>query len=154
MLQGKSEAWLAPSMKIAVRRTDGDFPMEARSESGNAIAMDGIAATGGHPSGARPIGLLLMALGGCLPMTGVLSIPRIQPMGRGSLEVEVRGERKADAVPSPSLDISVVFTVGREADRQRVHPAAALSMESSVATTLAPQHHLVSCPSFTPFTFT
>jgi putative redox protein len=125
-------------MKMAVRRTDGDFPMEALSESGNAVAMDGSAATGGHPSGARPIGLLLMALGGCLPMIDVLSIPRMQAMGPGSLDVEVRGEREADAVPWPFREISVVFTVGGEADRQRVHPAAAFSMERSVATTLEP----------------
>ncbi len=124
-------------MKITVKRTDKDFRMEAQNESGNVVVMDGSKQIGGHESGARPMQMLLMALGGCSSID-IISILRKQQIELDSLEVEINGEREEGAVPSLFRDIHVVFKIGSNADRNKVHRAAALSMEKycSVSKTL------------------
>ena len=58
-------------MPITIERLDNDYHFVARNDTGNEIQMDGSPAIGGHNLGARPMQVLLMALGGCSSRTSI-----------------------------------------------------------------------------------
>jgi putative redox protein len=63
-----------------------------RADSGHAVVMDAARDMGGADSAARPVELLLIALGGCTGID-VLSILRKMRLKIRSFEIQIRGER-------------------------------------------------------------
>ena len=105
--------------------------------SGHAIVMDGDKEVGGRNTGARPMELLLIGLGGCSGMD-VVSILKKKKQEINGVEIKVKGE-KAENYPKKFTDIDIEFTVrGRNVSEDAVKRAVELSMEKycSVKATL------------------
>lgn len=105
--------------------------------SGHAIVMDGDKEVGGRNTGARPMELLLIGLGGCSGMD-VVSILKKKKQGINGVEIKVKGE-KAENYPKKFTDIDIEFIVrGRDVSEDAVKKAVELSMEKycSVKATL------------------
>lgn len=105
--------------------------------SGHAIVMDGDKEVGGRNTGARPMELLLIGLGGCSGMD-VVSILKKKKQEINGVEIKVKGE-KAENYPKKFTDIDIEFIVrGRNVSEDAVKRAVELSMEKycSVKATL------------------
>ena len=105
--------------------------------SGHAIVMDGDKEVGGRNTGARPMELLLIGLGGCSGMD-VVSILKKKKQEINGVEIKVKGE-KAENYPKKFTDIDIEFIVrGRNVSKDAVKRAVELSMEKycSVKATL------------------
>ncbi len=95
--------------------------------SGHAIVMDGDREVGGRNTGARPMELLLIGLGGCSGMD-VVSILKKKKQEINGVEIEVKGE-KAENYPKKFTDIDIEFIVrGRNVSEDAVKKAVELSM--------------------------
>ena len=77
--------------------------------SGHAIVMDGDKEVGGRNTGARPMELLLIGLGGCSGMD-VVSILKKKKQEINGVEIKVKGE-KAENYPKKFTDIDIEFIV-------------------------------------------
>lgn len=55
-------------MKIELERVSDKVHLQAKNEQGVVVHMDGSPDIGGEDLGARPMQLVLMALGGCTSM--------------------------------------------------------------------------------------
>ncbi|MCG2709035.1 MAG: OsmC family protein [Thermodesulfovibrionales bacterium] len=105
--------------------------------SGHAIVMDGDKEVGGRNTGARPMELLLIGLGGCSGMD-IVSILKKKKQEINGVEIKVKGE-KAGNYPKKFTDIDIEFIVrGRNVSDDAVKRAVELSMEKycSVKATL------------------
>ena len=105
--------------------------------SGHAIVMDGDKEVGGRNTGARPMELLLIGLGGCSGMD-VVSILKKKKQEINGVEIKVKGE-KAENYPKKFTDMDIEFIVrGRNVSDDAVKRAVELSMEKycSVKATL------------------
>lgn len=114
-------------MRAVVRRRNGAVHFVAETESGGRVPIDGSPAVGGQGLGARPMELLLSALGGCagIDVVGILAKQR-QPVE--DLVVTVDGER-TPGEPSVFTRIHVHFAVTGPGDESAVERAVDLSME-------------------------
>jgi putative redox protein len=124
------------TMRTVVRRRNGAVHFVAETASGALLPIDGSPAVGGEGLGARPMELLLSALGGCagIDVVGILTKQR---QTIDELTVTVEGER-APGEPAVFTRIHVHFAVSGPVDERAVARAVALSMEKycSVARTL------------------
>jgi len=124
------------TLRAVVRRRNGAVHFVAETGSGGIVPIDGSPAVGGLGLGARPMELLLSALGGCagIDVVGILAKQR-QPVD--DLTVTVEGER-GPGEPAVFTRIHVHFAVRGPADERTVARAVQLSMEKycSVARTL------------------
>lgn len=114
-------------MRAVVRRRNGAVHFVAETESGGRVPIDGSPAVGGQGLGARPMELLLSALGGCagIDVVGILAKQR---QTVEDLTVTVEGER-TPGEPSVFSRIHVDFAITGPADEQAVQRAVELSME-------------------------
>ena len=116
----------------------GDDPyfFEATDPKGNTISIDANESAQQTNLGARPMQLLLMALGGCSGID-ILSILKKQKQKVDQLHIRVTGER-ANTVPSPWKTVHVVFRFEGDVDEQKCIRACSLSIEKycSAAETL------------------
>jgi putative redox protein len=114
-------------LRAVVRRRNGAVHFVAETDSGGQVPIDGSAAVGGQGLGARPMELLLSALGGCagIDVVGILAKQR-QPVE--DLVITVDGER-APGEPSLFTRIHVHFAVTGPGDERAVERAVELSME-------------------------
>ena len=103
---------------------------------GNGVELDANESAQNTNLGARPMQLLLMALGGCSGVD-VLSILKKQKQKVEQLTITISGERE-NRVPSPWKSIHAVFDFKGQLDPQKCGRACALSLEKycSVAETL------------------
>ena len=124
-------------MEIKIKRINDDYKMEAVNELGKSVIMDASSAIGGGDDGARPMELLLMALGGCSGID-IINILKKQKADLQSLQITINGEREPGAVPSLFRKIDVRFSLAGNLDADKVERAVELSMEKycSVAKTL------------------
>lgn len=100
----------------------------AESGSGHAVVVDGSPEIGGRDLGARPMEMLLMAMGSCSAMD-VIHILRKSRQNFTSVHVEVDGQR-ADTEPKVFTDIHLKFVVaGRDLKEAHVKRAVELSAE-------------------------
>ena len=116
-------------MKVVLTRRNSAVHFEAVTESGARLDIDGAPAIGGLGLGARPMEVVLSALGGCSSMD-VVSILEKQRATIGAMQVTVSGERVPDAVPSLFRTVHVHFDVTTDAGDAKVARAVALSMET------------------------
>lgn len=126
-------------MKIAIKRLDNDFNMEAVNEQGNTLLMDGSEDIGGHGKGMRPMQLLLAAVGGCSAIDVILVLKK-QKQTITAFEVEVDGEREKIEEYSLFRDICLHFKIAGDVDYEKAERAIKLSLDKycSVSKTLEP----------------
>ncbi|MFH1014949.1 MAG: OsmC family protein [Nitrospirota bacterium] len=113
-------------MEAKVTYVDG-LQFVGEAASGHAIVMDGDKEVGGRNTGARPMELLLIGLGGCSGMD-VVSILKKKKQEINGVEIKVKGE-KAENYPKKFTDIDIEFIVrGRNVSEDAVKKAVELSM--------------------------
>jgi putative redox protein len=124
-------------MKIEVDRLSGDFGFEAKDAHGHAVKIDTSPETGGTNFGARPMQMLLMALGGCSGID-IVSILKKQRQTVDGFHMEITGQREDGKDPSLWKKVHVVFELKGDIDHHKAKKACELSMEKycSVAATL------------------
>ncbi|MEQ6888695.1 OsmC family protein [Halomonas sp. CS7] len=114
-------------MKASVKWTDGR-QFVAESGSGHSVIIDGPPDHGGRNTGARPMEMLLMGMGGCtsFDILNILEKARADVTDCvASLEAE-----RSDEVPSVFTKIHVHFTIsGRGLKEKQVARAVELSAE-------------------------
>ena len=115
-------------MHIELNRADKDFHFEAVGNSPVKVNIDGAEQIGGHNSGARPMELLLMGLGGCSAID-IVSILRKQKIEIDKFKISIDAEREKDATPSIFTDINIHFRLTGDLDKEKVERAVSLSME-------------------------
>ncbi len=127
-----------PRLRAVLTRRNGAVHFVAETGSGARVAIDGAPASGGEGLGARPMELLLSALGGCsgIDVVGILGKQRQLV---NDLVISVEGERAAGE-PAVFTTIHVHFTVRGPTDERAVARAVQLSMDKycSVARVLEP----------------
>jgi len=113
-------------LEAKVTYVDG-LQFVGEAASGHAIVMDGDKEVGGRNTGARPMELLLIGLGGCSGMD-VVSILKKKKQEINGVEIKVKGE-KAENYPKKFTDIDIEFIVrGRNVSEDAVKRAVELSM--------------------------
>ncbi|HEU4587592.1 MAG TPA: OsmC family protein [Gemmatimonadales bacterium] len=127
-----------PRLRAVVTRQNSAVHFVAETGSGARVAIDGAPAIGGAGLGARPMELLLAALGGCsgIDVVGILGKQR---QAVDDLVITVEGER-APGEPAVFTAIHVHFAVRGPTDERAVARAVQLSMDKycSVARVLEP----------------
>jgi putative redox protein len=109
----------------------------AKGDSGLLVQMDAGVPEGGSNSGARPMELILHALGGCTGMD-VVSILKKMQIDLKDFTIEINGERATEH-PKKYTHIHLIFkAVGSNIDQNKVMRAVELSQSKycSVAASL------------------
>lgn len=122
---------------VTLERTGGDYRFEAKDAKGYAVHTDSAKESGGGDDGARPMQLLLMALGGCSGID-VVSILKKQKQPIDAFAMHISGEREAGVEPSLWKNIHVVFDIKGNIEKGKAERACQLSIDKycSVAETL------------------
>lgn len=115
-------------MKVNIKRVDKDFHMQAFGSANVAINIDAGEATGGHNLGARPMELVLMALGSCSSID-IISILRKQKMEIDDYSVEIEAKRREKEIPAIFEEIHLLFKLSGNLDEEKVKRAIELSVE-------------------------
>lgn len=106
----------------------GGMKFVGRGPSGHEVAMDATEANGGEDTAARPVEVLLCALGGCTGMD-VVSILRKMRTEPASLRVEITDERAKD-YPKALQRIHLVYFVKGRVPRANIDKAVELSLST------------------------
>ncbi len=124
-------------IEINLERKNGDFGFEAMDQQGHAVLTDASADIGGQNSGARPMQLMLMALGSCSAID-VVNILKKQRQTIEGFKMKVSGEREQGVEPSLWIKAHIVFELEGPIDPQKAERACSLSIEKycSVAETM------------------
>jgi putative redox protein len=97
------------------------------SDSGHALVMD-TAAAGGDDTAAKPMEILLMAMGGCTGMD-VISILRKMRIEVDGLEIRIAGDRSAEH-PKVFTEVEMVYKFrGKDLPAEKIKHAVELSQE-------------------------
>ena len=121
-------------MQIELERVDDAFHMVARNDSGNEVHMDASPAVGGNGEGARPMQLVIMALGGCSGID-VLSILRKSRQPVETFRISIEADREEGKVPALFSRIHVHYQLEGDVDVERVRRAIDLSMNKYCSVT-------------------
>lgn len=114
-------------MQATVKWTDG-AQFLGESGSGHSVIMDGPPDAGGRNTGARPMEMLLLGLGGCSAYD-VVSILKKSRQQITDCKAEINAER-ADDVPAVFTKIHIHFVVsGHELKETQVKRAVDLSAD-------------------------
>ena len=124
-------------VKVELERVNGEFGFEAKDSDGHTVKIDTSPETGGENFGVRPMQLLLMGLGGCSGID-ILSILKKQRQNVQHFSMKLEGERHPGLDPSLWKNITIVFQLKCDIDKEKAEKACALSLEKycSVAETL------------------
>jgi len=124
-------------INIEITRVQDDYGFEAQDSNGHVVRMDTSPETGGNNSGARPMQLLLMGLGGCSGID-IVSILKKQRQTIDFFQTSIQGERETGKEPSLWKKIKVTFELRGNIDPEKARRACDLSMQKycSVAETL------------------
>lgn len=114
-------------MKVDIRRVDNAFHFEAMGDSGFTIHIDGSKESGGNNAGARPMELILMALGSCSAFD-VVTILNKQKQEISDFRIEVRAER-AKQTPAVFTKIHLHYRLHGRLQADKVEKAINLSIE-------------------------
>lgn len=115
-------------MKVTINRVNNDVHFEGTGISNVPISIDGADKVGGIDAGARPMELVLMAVGSCASMD-IVSILKKQKQELKDIKINVEGERDYDQTPAIFTEIDVTFILFGNLDRNKVEKAVTLSME-------------------------
>ena len=114
-------------MKIEIERKNNAVYLEAKNDDGIIVKMDGSPEIGGENLGARPMQMVLMALGGCSSMD-VLSILKKMRENVKSYKVIVEAER-AETEPKVFTKIHVHYILSGIIKKENAEKAIQLSMD-------------------------
>lgn len=126
------------TIKVRVTKQEKDFHFRARNESGLTVDIDDATAyEDSVGSGASPMQLLLMALGGCSGLD-IMSILLKSRQQVERFDMEVTGQKPDGTSPSVYNNIHVRFIFEGEVDPSKARRAIGLSLGKycSVAATL------------------
>jgi putative redox protein len=115
-------------MKVELKRIDKNFHFEGIGESKIVVNIDGSEKIGGSNSGARPMELVLMALGSCGAMD-IISILKKQRQEFDDFSIVINANRDGTKIPSIFTDIHVEFIFTGDLDVMKVEKAVNLSMQ-------------------------
>ncbi|HMV31856.1 MAG: OsmC family protein [Gemmatimonadales bacterium] len=115
-------------MRVILERRNQAVHFTATTESGATVAIDGAPAIGGQGLGARPMELVLTALGACSGID-VVTILAKQRQEVHAVRVTVEGEREPGREPSLFATVHVRFEVTGGCDPDKLAHAVGLSME-------------------------
>ncbi len=124
-------------MSKATIRYNGGLQFVGEADSRHAVVMDAEEKFGGRDSGARPMELLLMGIGGCSGMD-IVSILRKKREQVTDLQINVEG-KMAEDYPHKYTQIDIEYVVtGKNLSGEAVKRAIQLSMDKycSVKATL------------------
>jgi len=115
---------------------EGGMRFIGRGDDGHETIMDAHPKSGGEDSAARPVNVLLSALGGCSGMD-VISILRKMQAEPTSLRIEIDGTR-AEEYPKPFTKIHLSYVVTGDVQEEKLARAIELSLQKycPVAATL------------------
>jgi putative redox protein len=124
-------------IRIEMNRVGGDYGFEAKDVNGHVITTDTSPESGGINFGARPMQMMLMALGGCSGIDVVMILKK-QRQDLTGFKMDISGEREKGKEPSLWTNVHVVFELQGTIDQAKAERACELSMEKycSVAETL------------------
>ncbi len=124
-------------VQVELQRANGAYGFEARDGNGHVVKMDTRPESGGQDFGVRPMQLLLMGLGGCSGVD-ILSILQKQRQTVRDFRIRIEGERVGGMEPSLWKEVSIVFELTGDIERDKAEKACSLSMNKycSVAETL------------------
>lgn len=126
-------------MKVTLTGTP-DFKFKAKAGNGYAFDIGASKSIGGDESGFRPMELVLAGVASCagIDIVNILKKSRVEFTG---MDIEVNGDRKPDAMPSPFTGIEIVYKIhGPGIDRAKAERAVSLALEKycSVSASLDP----------------
>jgi len=115
----------------------GGMAFVGRGPSGHDVPMDAAESAGGGDRAARPVEVLLCALGGCTGMDVVSILRKMKTEPRG-LRIEIDDEREAD-LPKAIRAIHLTYIVSGDVPEENVRKAIDLSLSKycPIANTLA-----------------
>ncbi|HUM51660.1 MAG TPA: OsmC family protein [Chitinophagales bacterium] len=120
-------------MKIEIERVNDKVHLEAKNEQGVVVQMDGSPDIGGEDLGARPMQLVLMALGGCTSMD-MLSILKKMREEVKSYKVTINAERATEH-PMVFTKIHIHYVLEGNLKKENVKKAINLSMDKYCSVT-------------------
>lgn len=115
-------------MNVELNRIDKNYHFEGTGISNISIKIDGSEEIGGSNAGARPMELVLMALGSCGAMD-IINILKKQRQEPDEFKIEINGNRDFGITPAVFTDIHVTFILSGDLIKSKVEKAVNLSME-------------------------
>lgn len=126
-------------MKIEIERKNDKVYLEAINEQGIIVKMDGSPEIGGQDLGARPMQLVLMALGGCTSMDMLSMLAKMrEPVKRYKVTVDAE---RATEHPMVFTKIHIHYILEGNLKKENVEKAINLSMDKSERNTHAKFYH-------------
>jgi putative redox protein len=120
-------------MKIEIERKNDKVYLEAINEQGIIVKMDGSPEIGGQDLGARPMQLVLMALGGCTSMDMLSMLAKMREPVKG-YKVTVDAERATEH-PMVFTKIHIHYILEGNLKKENVEKAINLSMDKYCSVT-------------------
>ena len=120
-------------MKVEIERVNEKVHLTAKNQQGVIVHMDGSPEIGGEELGARPMQLVLMALGGCTSMDMLSMLKKMREEVK-SYKVSVDAERATEH-PMVFTKIHIHYTLEGKLKKENVEKAIALSMDKYCSVT-------------------
>jgi len=120
-------------MQVEIERVNDKVHLEAKNEQGIIVHMDGSPDIGGEDLGARPMQLVLMALGGCTSMDMLSMLKKMREEVK-TYKVSVQADRAAEH-PMVFTKIHIHYTLEGKLKKENVEKAIALSMDKYCSVT-------------------
>ncbi|MEH6308033.1 OsmC family protein [Olivibacter sp. CPCC 100613] len=115
-------------MKVTLNRVNQAVHFEGESAStAIKIHIDGSPEIGGESLGARPMELVLMALGSCSALD-LINILKKQKQEIQDVKIEIDGKRR-DAIPAVFTAIHLLFKLKGPIDIEKANKAAELAVK-------------------------
>ena len=130
-----------------------DFKFKAKGDNGYVFDIGASKSIGGDESGFRPMELVLAAVGSCagIDVVNILKKSRVEFTSVG---IEVNGDRKEGATPSPFTQVHVKFLINgaKDSDLPKAEKAVSMGVEKycSVAASLDPDIKLTHSTQIAP----
>ena len=115
-------------MRVELKRVNDSFHFKGIGSAGVEINLDTTPEFGGHNEGARPMEMVLMALGFCSSID-VIQILKKQKQSIDDFKVVINGERDPNNIPSLFTDIHIQFILKGRLENSKVERAVKLSIE-------------------------
>lgn len=120
-------------MKVEIERVNDKVHLEAKNEQGVIVQMDGSPEIGGQDLGARPMQLVLMALGGCTSMDMLSMLSKMREQVK-AYKVTVNAERATEH-PMVFTKIHIHYILEGNLKKENVEKAINLSMDKYCSVT-------------------
>ncbi len=120
-------------MKVEIERVNDKVHLEAKNEQGVIVQMDGSPEIGGLDLGARPMQLVLMALGGCTSMDMLSMLSKMREQVK-AYKVTVNAERATEH-PMVFTKIHIHYILEGNLKKENVEKAINLSMDKYCSVT-------------------